>query len=258
LKRVQLRLGLKADGILGPDTLSRIESLIDHSEGVKAAQSLVPVAGNDQMSCSRSGLQQIVRFEIASETYYRRFLSHPIWPKGRSGITIGIGYDLGYQSASRIRRDWRGLLADTQLERLEGVAGLKGDRAAAALATVADITTPLTAARQVYYTTTLPACAERTRRVYPGVEQLPADAQAMLLSLIYNRGASLQGDRRREMKAIVALVVAGDLKGIAVQVRAMKRLWGEDMSGLLARREREAAMIECAHRDYAPDELIYL
>ena len=257
LQQIQRRLGLRADGLLGPDTLSRIEALIDQSNSPQAAEPSRQ-QHDDQLTCSRTGLQQIARFEISSDAYYRRFLSHPTWPKGQSGITIGIGYDLGYQTPARMRKDWQGLLADADLERLVMVVGLKGRAGSAAVATVADITIPLVAANQVYYTATLPEYAARTRKAYPGVELLPADAQAMLLSLVYNRGTSFSGRRRREMKAIVPLVAAADLAAIAAQIRAMKRLWGSELSGLRKRRDIEAKLIEQADRDYAPDELIYV
>jgi len=261
LQQIQHRLGLRADGLLGPDTLSRIEALIDQSDCLQKAAPIAAPAEHQseyQLICSRTGLQQIARFEISSDAYYHRFLSHSTWPKGQSGITIGIGYDLGYRTPARFRKDWQGLIADSDLERLAAVTGVKGAAAHTALAGVADISIPLAVANQVYYTATLPEYAARTRKVYPGVELLPADAQAMLLSLVYNRGGSLSGSKRQEMKAIVPLVAAADLAGIAAQIRAMKRLWGNDMSGLLKRRDIEAKLIEQADRDYAPDELIYV
>jgi len=33
------------------------------------------------------------------------------WPGGQSGITIGIGYDLGYIEAAVFRQDWSGCLS---------------------------------------------------------------------------------------------------------------------------------------------------
>ena len=75
-------------------------------------------------------------------------------------------------------------------------------------------------AREVFYVSTLPRYAKDTRGIYPGVENLPADAQGALLSLVYNRGSKLTGDTRKEMKEIVALVAAKNLNGIAAQITA--------------------------------------
>ena len=118
---------------------------------------------------------------------------------------------------------------------------------------------PLEAAREVFFRHTLPRYAEQTRKAYPGVEKLPYDAQAALLSLIYNRGPGKRGSRRREMKAIEALVVKRTLREIAEQIRSMKRLWADQgLAGLLKRRDAEAAMVEKSKRNYTPDELVYL
>lgn len=252
LKAIQRRLGVAEDGILGPDTLTRIEALLDESSGVETA---------DQQSysliCSRRGLDKIVFFEISSVAYYSKFLSHPTWPKGQSGITIGIGYDLGYQSKTKIKKDWQGKIPDADLMNLISVSGLKGEAAHAALPEVASVQIPLSAASQVHSESTLPSYAAQTKKVYQGVEELPPDAQSMLLSLVFNRGTSISGDSRREMKAIQPLVIAKNLVGIADQVRSMKRLWDINVQpGLLARRDSEADMIANARTEYDPSELI--
>ena len=92
VKSVQRRLGLEDDGIVGPVTLSRIESLLDEVLGPSDLQP------EHNLVVSRKGLDQLMHFEISSESYYRNRLSRPIWPRGASGITIGVGYDLGYNS----------------------------------------------------------------------------------------------------------------------------------------------------------------
>ena len=47
------------------------------------------------------------------------------------------------------------------------------------------------------------------------------------------------------MKAIEPMVIAKDLKGIAEQIRSMKRLWDkEKLRGLHDRRDKEAQIIE--------------
>ena len=99
--------------------------------------------------------------------------------------------------------------------------------------------------------------------VWEGIRAVPslADAQAMLLSLIYNRGTSLdkKEDRRREMVAIKPLVKKGvaALADIAEQVESMVRLWPKS-KGLRDRRKREAKVIRGADRTYDPSELVRL
>lgn len=209
------------------------------------------------LEVSRLGLEQIVKFEVISEKYYEKHLSHPIWPGGGSGVTIGIGYDLGYNDEETIQSDWEERMTEADLNGLLAVAGVKGREAREALRQLPRLNIPLDQAKDVFYARTLPRYARMTRKAYPGVEVLPADAQAMLLSLVFNRGPALEGPRRREMKAIKPLVQAGDLPGIAAQIRAMKRFWDIDLlPGLHVRRDREAELIEQARTNYSPEELL--
>jgi GH24 family phage-related lysozyme (muramidase) len=167
------------------------------------------------------------------------------WPGGESGVTIGYGYDLGYQT--NLEADWKGLLLPDEIARLKTSAGLKGGKAKEKAKEFKDICITKEASSKVFYEKTLPEYVRQTQETFPGVENLPPDAQGALVSLVYNRGTSLTGERRAEMKAIKDLVPTGDLKGIAEQIRSMKRLWvGQGLDGLLTRRESEAKLVENA------------
>ena len=250
IKRIQRHLKTAADGIIGPETLTKIEKAIGLS--------------NDDfnLKVSIKGLKKILQFEVGSKANYTRNLTRPSWPGGRSGVTIGIGYDLGYQSKKKIEKDWKGLVADRTLEKLIVASGKKGKTAAekeVARLKRAHVSIPIKAAEEVFYNRTLPQYAKMTRKAYPGIENLPADAQAMLLSLVYNRGAKMSGSRRREMKAIKPLVINKDLAGIAKQIVAMKRLWvNKGLVGLLKRRDAEARLIKKSAHRYAAKEIVLL
>lgn len=167
------------------------------------------------------------------------------WPGGASGITIGIGYDLGYESAGDFTDDWQPLLAPDDFSQLTEVVGLTGTAAQAKASSLRGIRIRQDQAEQVFLERSVPKYQKLTETTFPGVEDLPEDAQGALVSLIYNRGASLQGDSRREMRAIRDAVAAGDLQEIANQLRAMKRLWvGKGLDGLLRRRDAEADLVE--------------
>jgi GH24 family phage-related lysozyme (muramidase) len=98
---------------------------------------------------------------------------------------------------------------------------------------------------EVFKNRTLPLYSQRTEDAFHGVDQLPANAQGALVSLVFNRGAGMDGDRRKEMRAVRDAVAAGDLQEIADQIRAMKRLWvGKGVDGLLKRRDAEADLVE--------------
>ena len=55
----------------------------------------------------------------------------------------------------------------------------------------------------------------------------------------------MTGDSRLEMRDIKLLVPKRDYRGIAEELRKMKRIWeGKGLDGLLARREAEAKLVE--------------
>ena len=251
IKRIQGHLGVPADGLIGPTTLTAIEDVLFKDPQAEEG------AAHYALTVSRKGLKMIVKHEISSPAYYRKFLSQPIWPGGSSGVTIGIGYDLGYNNERQIRKDWAGQLNDTDLEKLVVVAGLKGQSAQQALKGVRSVSVPFENARDVFYESTLGRYAASTAKTYPGIEALFPDAQAGLLSLIYNRGASRAGARRKEMAAIKPLVAQQDYEAIARQIRAMKRLWeGKGLPGLLKRRDDEARLVRQSDRDYDAEDIV--
>lgn len=85
-----------------------------------------------------------------------------------------------------------------------------------------------------------------TVRAFPGVLHLHENAQAAMVSLVFNRGVSLKGSSRTEMLRLHELIKQGkDYPKIAEQFRNMKRIW-DKTSGLVGRREREAKLIESA------------
>lgn len=268
IKKLQKQIGLNDDGVIGPVTLSRLEAIVDEYFELKKAGKPDKVetptappaeaeAEHFSMIVSKRALDKIIEYEVTSEAAYTKKYQKPIYPGADSGVTIGIGYDVGHNTKATIDADWRGRISDDDLELLKTAAGIKGAAAGALIANLKSISVPFAAAREVFYIHTLPRYAKDTRAIYPGIENLPADAQGALLSLIYNRGSSLAGDRRREMKAIVPLVAAKNLNAIANEITAMKRLWDKSkLPGLHKRRDDEAALVKNARSTYPPEELI--
>jgi GH24 family phage-related lysozyme (muramidase) len=75
------------------------------------------------------------------------------------------------------------------------------------------------------------------------VDEMPGDCAAALVSLVFNRGPDLTGDRRKEMAEIQGLLRVGELKQIPDAIRSMQRLW-PDTAGLRRRRREEADLFE--------------
>lgn len=251
IKRLQKQLNLDVDGVIGPATLSAFENAVFGKQKASQKTSLY------SLTLSKKGFQQIIEHEISSPEYYRLRLQKPTWPGGASGVTIGIGYDLGYHRASQIRKDWSPYVSDKELQQLIDVASKKGELAKKARAKLNKIRIPYDAAATVFSESTLPRYAEGTRKIYKGIDKLLPDAQAALLSLVYNRGTRLSGSKRKEMKAIQTLVKNQQYDQIADQLISMKRLWETtNLTGLLKRRDDEANLIRHASKRYDWKELI--
>jgi len=129
---------------------------------------------------------------------------------------------------------------------LSDCCGLTGEVAKQRLASVRDIIISWELAWEVFNVVTVPKFYNLTKKAFPGLEELPGDVQGGLVSLVFNRGTSMEGDRRREMRAIRDLVPKKDVKGIADQIRQMKRIWvGTSIEQGIARRpDAEADLIE--------------
>jgi len=167
------------------------------------------------------------------------------WPGGDSGVTIGIGYDLGYVTVDQFEFDWGPCFTADQLNRLREAVGKRGIAARNRATQFADIRIKRKDAETVFIERSLPMYALKTEMAFPGITELPPDAQGALVSLVFNRGTSMEGDRRSEMRAIRDAVPRGDLQEIADQLRSMKRLWvNKGLDGLLRRREEEAQLVE--------------
>jgi hypothetical protein len=187
------------------------------------------------------GVTFIAREEVSSPAEYRRRYKHPVWPTSNSGITIGIGYDLRFSSLNALEGDWGGTLDPGVITRLAAVTGTPGSPER--LAAVKDVEVPLGDAVMVFLRRMLPEHIGNTRRAYPQLDALPAARRTALVSLVFNRGASLAGDRRREMKRIGELLEVGEPEGVPEQFEAMTRLWNPSRErGVIERRRREALL----------------
>ena len=187
------------------------------------------------------------------------------WPGASSGITLGVGYDLGFVSAAQFAADWARHLTEAQIARLKTAIGLTGGRAAGVASRFGDIKITRTAGMEVFNRCTLPRFTKITRGAFPGMEKLPVNAQGALISLTFNRGSKMDGPSRAEMAEIRRLIQTAKLPEdtrtllprIASQIRQMKRLWDvRRLRGLHRRRDAEADLVLKAATD--PGKLIQI
>ena len=204
------------------------------------------------MQLSKKSIDAIIAFEVTSPEYYDKHYQNPTWPGGDSGVTVGIGYDLGQNQRETIVMDWTGNVNLNFVSLMANLSGVTGEAAKLKLTgLVKNIVVPYSSAYNVFVNNTLPRYCKESLRTYPGLDKLNPDTQGAIVSLVYNRGTSFgvpnkpSWDARQEMRELAPLIEAGDYQGIAATITKMCRLWvgKEDMAGLIDRRKEEAKMV---------------
>lgn len=195
---------------------------------------------------SQQAFDLIVFFEVSSQGLYEKKYRRPTWPGGASGVTIGIGYDVGYATADQLRSDWSGKISDSMIAGLEAAIRVHG-AAAAPLAQQlgATVDVPFEAAISVHRDCVLPRWVKLVQNALPNCNLIGPDCLGALVSLAYNRGASFAagGTRFAEMRDIKAHMENREFRLIPDDFRHMKRLW-PNTPGLRDRREKEAVLFE--------------
>ena len=194
---------------------------------------------------SRRAIDLIIQHEIGGRAVYDKKYQKPMWAGGDSGCTIGIGYDLGYNTEKQFLADWSGNLNLNFVNALRPLCGLKGEKVKGMIkGEVLNVRIPYNTAYEVFVKSSLPRYYALTKKIYPNMDLLNEDTQGALVSMVYNRGNKLEGDSRAEMRAIVDLIAHQDYEGIAEQIEQSKRLWeGKGLDGLAVRREAEADLV---------------
>ncbi len=200
-------------------------------------------AGN--LRISPESRELIIYYETGGEAYYRRYEQHPEVPPGASGVTIGVGYDCGYNTAAQIASDWNAYLDPGQIMRLQSVAGKRGAMARAVLARVRDIIVPWESALAVYESKTVPRFAAMTEHTYPGITLAPPDIQGVMLSTTFNRGTDLREKRRQELLWSRCDIITGNYTRLPDYQIGMRRLW-PGIPGLLRRYAAHAGLMQRA------------
>lgn len=194
---------------------------------------------------SKKAIDLIIQFEIGGRAYYDKALQKPSWPGGDSGCTLGIGYDMGYNTEKQFLADWSASLNLNFVNALRPLCGLKGEKVKGLIkGEVLNVRIPYNIAYDVFVKSSLPRFYKAALSIYPDMIHLNEDTQGALVSMVYNRGTKLTGDTRTEMKAIVDLVAKQDYHGIAEEIEKSKRLWeGKGLDGLVLRREAESDLV---------------
>lgn len=195
------------------------------------------------------GEQLITKHEVGGQSTYTRKYQAPVCPAcltTASGVTFGIGYDLRHNSPEKIRGDWA---THPKLPRLLAAQGLGGQQAINMARSMRDVITPWSMALQNFREVGIVPYVNRTRRAFgPNFDRLSPWAQDALVSLVYNRGNSMVGPARLEMRFIrdvcLPLWKTAELANqcIARKLREMIRIWvGSSIEGGMRNRRNDEA-----------------
>jgi GH24 family phage-related lysozyme (muramidase) len=227
-------------------TFQTNEAFVDAMRAAKAAIVGRPPKSSTPISAKATDL--IVSAEVSSQQVYTRKYQQPTWPEGSSGVTIGIGYDLGYVTVADFKEDWQGYISDPMIAALTPACGLTGTAAQQMTQQLQSaVTVPWSAAYPEYMEQVQPRYIGGVEQNLPNTGLLNQDCLGALVSLGYNRGYTAfnaAGDRYAEMRAIKTDMQNKTFGDIPTQIRSMERLWVNIPAdaGLVVRREAEAAL----------------
>ncbi len=198
-----------------------------------------------------NGIAFIAKEETGGLYYYELVTRWPHYPGHSSGITIGVGYDLRFNTEENFKELWSDHLPASHLDELSNDIGKKGSKSRAHELKKIGVEIPFKAAWPVFINLTLPRFYRSAESIYPSINSLPDFCRSVLVSLVFNRGTSLSGSRRKEMKEIQNILNRADnsnlnksqrieiLSEVEDEILSMKRLWSPS-SGLIKRRQSEA------------------
>jgi hypothetical protein len=227
VQECQTRRGLPSSGEIDDPTWALLRTLPEPCPGI-----------------AMKAVNFIAQQEVSNRAHYDAVVAKPEYPGGESGITIGVGYDLRFETA-KFEADWGNLLPAATIAALRPCLGKQGTKEMEG--DLSDFAVPWQAAWTVFVKQSLPKYVAKTRATFPGFDNLSPLCRGVLVSLVYNRGEAMTDntpdDTRREMREIRAAIQAGNPAAVPDLLRAMKRLW-PTMRGLRDRREAEAKLFE--------------
>ncbi len=199
------------------------------------------------LEISKSAIDLIVAEEVSSKAYYEKHYQRPEWPGVASGVTVGIGYDLGYATPAKIAADFGNKVSPAMLAAMQSCAGITGGAAQSKMRAVrSSILIPWNVAMDVFINRDVPQWIALVNRSVPNCNLLNSTCLGVLVSLAYNRGAggfNSTTDRNREMRAIKSHMANKRFDKIPAEFRSMVRIW-PGVKGLQGRRVREAVLFE--------------
>ena len=80
------------------------------------------------LSVSQRSLDTIIYYEVGTRADFERECAKPevpAWQSTMSGVTIGFGFDCGWNTPAEINKALKGVVSDENIKLLQSVSGLK-------------------------------------------------------------------------------------------------------------------------------------
>lgn len=201
---------------------------------------------------SQEAIDLIIYYEVGGRSYYEKYLSRPTvpaWQTTSSGVTIGFGFDCGYNTKTQIYNALDGILPQSQIELLQSVSGLKGRNAYYNGLPKVKYTVKVdyASAEKIFKNDSLPRFTKQTANAFDiSSDRLHPHSNGALTSLVFNRGPSMSSSSsRKEMRWIKYNISVNREDRVPSDIRSMKRLWSyTKLKGLHLRRDAEAALFQ--------------
>jgi GH24 family phage-related lysozyme (muramidase) len=201
---------------------------------------------------SQKSLDHIIYYEVGGRSYYNAKYTKPMvpaWQTTSSGVTVGFGFDLGYNTPQQIDKAFKGVLRDSEIKALQSVSGMKGKNAYYNGLPKVKNSVVLTyeQSEQVFKKDSLPRFTKQTSDAFAlSKDRLHPHSNGALVSLVFNRGPSLANtDARKEMRWIKSNISISKEDKVPSDIKSMKRLWSySKLKGLHLRRDDEAKLFQ--------------
>ena len=150
---------------------------------------------------SPNTLKLLLQYEVGGgKSYYEKYLSKFTWPGGASGPTIAIGVDCAYYTEKELA-DIFSFLSTEQIKTIQGAYGKTGEAGKQYTKQLREsgITVTWEKALEIFEKYTWPKFTKLAEKTFPGLTDLTPDAYGAIVSLVFNRGTCLKGEKRKEM-----------------------------------------------------------
>jgi GH24 family phage-related lysozyme (muramidase) len=216
---------------------------------------MTPVKANDvplSLDISQEAIDLIIYYEVGGKSYYEKYLSKPTvpaWQTTASGVTIGIGFDVGHNTKEQVKKALDGVLPENEIKLLQSVSGLKGRSAYYNGLPKVKHTVKVSyiQAEKIFKNDSLPRFTKQTADAFRITkDRLHPHSNGALTSLVYNRGGSMSNtESRKEMRWIRYNISTNREDRVPSDIRSMKRLWSyTKLKGLHLRRDAEAKLFQ--------------